>query len=125
MRKGSTRGQGRVFQPPGTRFWWIAYWLPGTGEKRESSKSERQRDAVDLLTQRLGEIKNGTYVADRKVTVAELLTDLEVDYAEKRLASLPSLKGYIAALTAPGAIGELPATQLTTARLKRLVSAWV
>jgi integrase len=98
--------------------------MPGTGEVRESSKSTVQREAVDLLTQRLVEVKQGTCVVDRKVTVVDLLVDLEGYYEDRSLRSLPSLRGYIHALTAPGAIGTLPAARLTTARLTRLVESW-
>ena len=125
MKRKQVRGQGRVFRPPGTRFWWIAFWRPGVGEVRESSKSEKQRDAVDLLTQRLQEIKDGTYVVDRKLTVSDLLVDVTTHYTNNGFRSLPSLAGYVAALTDDKTgIGATPAAQLTTRRIQRLVDDW-
>src|SRR5687768_15822635 len=58
--KSRSRGEGSVFQRG--RVWWIAYYRSGK-LVRESSKSDRERDAVTLLRKRLGEIGAGTYVA--------------------------------------------------------------
>ena len=55
------KGTGSVYQLGGSRFWWISY-MSGGKRYSESSKSERKKDAQDLLTSRLGEIGRGVGV---------------------------------------------------------------
>lgn len=89
------KGDGRVFQRG--RFWWIAYYVTtpdGPQEVRESSKSNREKDAKQLLRDRQNEVTN-----DRKgirkfqgpkaerITVAELLDALTADYEQRGIKS--------------------------------------
>jgi integrase len=84
-----TRGLGSVYQRGET--WWIKFYVDGKA-KRESSGSEKQSKAVNLLKRRLEELSAGRYVPDAgKVTLAELLTMLGVDATAKGNRSRPKL----------------------------------
>ena len=118
-----TRGLGRVFQRPRSPYWWIAYVHRGR-EIRESSGSEKKRDAVALLQARQAAIHEGQYVsrdADR-VTVAELLADLRVDYEIKRKASRRTLRSHIAAWDAK--LGPEKAAHVARPMLNGIIQEW-
>src|SRR6266566_2664617 len=84
-----TRGLGSVYQRGET--WWIKFYVDGKA-KRESSGSEKQGKAVNLLKRRLEELSAGRYVPDAgKVTVADLLTMLAADATAKGNRSRPKL----------------------------------
>jgi len=81
---------GRVFrrrtqQAGGPRVeagpWWIEYYANGK-QVRESSKSFRYKDAFELLKKRQLALASGTFNARsaERVTVAELLDDLKLDF---------------------------------------------
>jgi integrase len=128
-----TRGMGAVYRRPQTRHWWIRYTVGGR-EIRESSDKTLHSEAVDVLKQRLKEAGERTWLppADRKATVAELLDALVTDYTVRRLASLRTVRAHCDALCdrrpdgTPGrtGIGTIPASRLTTDRIKRLVTVW-
>lgn len=90
------RGDGRVFQRG--RIWWIAYSGPspdGAQEIRESSESDSEQTARKLLKERLREVANHrsgvrAFAGPRaeKVTVGDLLDDLEEDYRQRRIKSM-------------------------------------
>jgi integrase len=77
-RRGS--GDGTIYQPKGSRFWWISYY---SGGKRhfESSKSEKKGDAKQLLDNRLKDIRGGVNVtpAMGKLTIGEGLRAVVAD----------------------------------------------
>lgn len=133
MNKGAGRGMGKPYHRPDSSVWWIRYSVDSE-EYRESSKSEKYKDATDLLKERLKEIGDGTFMppSDRDVTVATLLDDLLANYKMRKLASLPTVKQHRAALLdldptgkpRQRGIGALPAAALTTARITRLVTDW-
>jgi hypothetical protein len=62
--KARAKGTGTIFKPKGSRFWWVAYT---SGGKRhfEGTKSERKKDAQDLLTSRLGDVGRGIAVTPK------------------------------------------------------------
>jgi integrase len=116
------KGQGGIFRYPGSKFWWVRYPHNGS-EARESSKSTRRTDAVALLTQRLGEVQNGTIVPKTgKVTVAELLDDLRETYTMQGRASLRTIRGHLAAVTAQ--LGRTKAQAVTLPVLTKAVRHW-
>ena len=97
------RGDGRIFQRKGSRFWWISYYRNGqehrepaqylrdkkgrkAGDKVEASGEERN-EAVKFLKHRLGELaaeRHGGPVfvgpEQQRITVSDLLDSLEADY---------------------------------------------
>jgi integrase len=76
-RKRMPRGMGSVRKRG--PVWGIAYTVNGVRHS-ESSQSPRKEDAVDLLKQRLRELKDGTFAAGaRKVTLADLREAVMVD----------------------------------------------
>jgi integrase len=116
-------GMGRVFRYPGRRRWYIAFYSRGE-EIREPSGSRNRQDAVRLLKQRLGEVQAGTYggARSRVVTVDELLGDLLARYDAEKRPSLRTARGHCALLREH--LGTVRASDVTTARLWRLVSQW-
>jgi len=117
------RGMGRIFRRPGSRNWWVEVWYRGT-QHRESAKSTKRSVARDLLKARLAEMTSGRFVGARaeRVTVAELLDNLELDYRLHGRASLRNLRSHRAALLAH--LEGVRAVDVTTARLTRAVLAW-
>ena len=93
----NTRGQGRIFQRPGSPFWQVGYYVHGK-EQRETARHARtnakleateknRHEAVRFLKRRLGEIaaeQHGgrAFVGPQqeRVTIAPLLDGLETDY---------------------------------------------
>src|SRR5205823_6018394 len=47
MKRGATRGMGRVYRRPESRVWWISYYVDGA-ERRESAKTTVHGEAVAL-----------------------------------------------------------------------------
>jgi site-specific recombinase XerD len=126
-RRPAPRGSGRVFRRTGSAFWWIAYCVRGR-EKRESSGETDPRKAEKRLRARLDEVG-----ADRlglrkfvgpkqdKVTVGELLDDLEADYKIRKVKALPSFKSHLAPMRA--AFGHRLARAITSAEVDRYIEA--
>jgi integrase len=79
--------EGRVFKRPGSRFWWVAYYKAPGREVRESTRTTDEKRAKKFLTSRLKEVaaaqRGGLpFVgpAQRRITVKELLGELDADY---------------------------------------------
>src|SRR5712691_10362418 len=96
------RSDGRTFLRGET--FWIAYFAPGQNgnvrEIRESSHSKRESDAKKLLRQRVREVGNDRAgirrfqgPAGERITVAELIDDLLVEYETQRIKSVRHMKG--------------------------------
>ena len=110
-----TRGGGRTYQRPGSRFWWIAYSHRGR-VFRESSGSTDRRKAEKLLRLRLGEIAVGRHAPDaEKVTFEALATMLGDDYQLNGRRSLKRAKQCLARLRE--VFGLDRALDITTDRL--------
>lgn len=99
------RGLGWIYQPPYTRngeqkrvnVWWIQYCVRGK-VYRESSKSTRRQDAVNLLKKRLGESTQGRLVAPAdasKVTFEHLAAGYLDDYQVNGRKSLKLAQGIV------------------------------
>ena len=80
---------GRIYhpkkkRPDGARVeirtWWVAYYVNGS-QTRESSKSQKYKDAENLLRRRIAELETGVYAgpAAERVKVTELLDELIED----------------------------------------------
>ena len=129
------RGDGRIFKPRNKegkelRFWRIAYWgiRPdgSSGECRESSHSTDRRVAEKMLRDRLRRVENHRqgveqFIAPKRtrVTVAELLTDMEKDYEIRGLASLRTARAHAAHLRE--FFGFDLASSITTSRLRAYI----
>ena len=104
------RGQGNVYQRPGSRNWWLAYSVGGK-QIRESSKSAERADAEALLERRLAEatlgIRTGT-----PVRVEVLLESLAQAYEVEGRTSLRQLRSRMALHLIP-AFGRRKAEDLT------------
>lgn len=58
------KGTGQIFQPKGSRYLWISYYIEGK-RHYEGTKSTREGDAQRLLTDRLGDIQKGIPVTPK------------------------------------------------------------
>ena len=86
------RGNGHIRQRG--RVWWIYYYAGGKLQQ-ESSKGEgrdgtSERDARDLLHERLTQARKGTLPAPRagRVTLADLFDGVEAEYLLRKRRSL-------------------------------------
>jgi hypothetical protein len=116
--KRAIRGFGYCYQRG--RVWWIRYSHRGR-DHRESSGSERERDAWRLLKERWKQIGRGRFVfGEDRVTMVDLFATLELDYQNNRRRSLGTLRWRLAPLRA--AFGEDRALDVTEARIERYKS---
>ena len=65
------RGQGCVYHPTGSRYWWIKFSVAGR-VVQESSEKESRREALDVLTDKILKYTNGEAVDCRNTTVQSL-----------------------------------------------------
>jgi len=88
---------GSVFQRG--RIWWVKYYREGK-PYRESSGSNRKRDARTLLKKREGTIAEGTFsgLKPEKTTFDQLARDLLNDYTNNDRKALPMVRYYISRL---------------------------
>jgi integrase len=95
--KARRRGEGSLFLRG--RIWWICYSVRGR-QLQESSKSEKEKDAVRLLRQRLGEVATGTHIGPKAeaVTFENLMKLLAEHYEVRRLRSAMRMRGAVAHL---------------------------
>lgn len=122
------RGQGRVFKRKHSAHWWLSYYVRGR-EIRESSGSPDRKVAERLLKHRRKEIgadqlglKPFVGPAQERITVAELLQDLETDYQVWGRKSLPELRGHLKAVRA--AFGDWRAVDVTPPRIRQVIAQW-
>ena len=82
-------------------IWWVRYSIRGK-DFRESSGSERDRDAMKLLKLRWQELGRGRFIgpAQERVTMEELFKSLEMDYSTNGRRSFGTLKGRLVHLRA-------------------------
>src|SRR5262245_60230275 len=79
-RKQHIRGFGVIYRRG--KIWWIKYSVDGR-RRRESSKSERDGDAIKLLKRRHAEAardRRRDPVAENRVSMAQLFEALVADY---------------------------------------------
>ena len=114
-RKQHIRGFGVIYRR-GT-VWWIKYSVDGR-RRRESSKSERDGDAIKLLQRRVKETardRRRDPVAENRVTMAQLFDGLVADYAANGRRSSATLAFRLAPLRE--AFGQDKARAVTAARI--------
>jgi integrase len=73
------RGQGSVYQPKNSRFWWIKFSINGR-VIQQSTEKESRRDALDVLKAEMLKHANGDAADAGKVTVDDLFAGLLSDY---------------------------------------------
>jgi integrase len=120
------RGQGRIFQRGGK--WWIAYYAPVEGKSTEQRESagRTEPEAKRLLRKRLQEIavaragvRQFQGPRQERITVEELLSDLETDYEIRGRRSLPQLKSQLKHIRAFFAMDR--ALAVTTDRVRHYI----
>lgn len=101
--------------------WWIKYYREGK-PYRESSESTKEGDAKHLLKKREGSVVNGEPVIPRmgKVTIDELLTDLQTEYRTNQRDTADDLEGRIRLHLKPF-FGGRRAAAITTADIRRFI----
>jgi hypothetical protein len=79
-----------------SRVWWIKYYRDGK-PMRESSESSKESDAKKLLKLREGDVAKGIPVTPKysRITIDELLTDLETEYRVNGRDTLDDLEGRL------------------------------
>src|SRR5215469_1030020 len=85
------RGTGRIYTPKGSRFLWVQFYVNGR-PYRQSTGTTEIRKAERFLAQKLGEVTTQTFVAPKRVTVAELYAAVEQDYKNQNYRSLYDLQ---------------------------------
>ncbi len=85
------RGMGRIFRRG--PIYWIAYYHRGK-EFRESSHSDSEREARQLLKKRIGEAATGRFTGSRedRITFEDLAAGLLSDYQINRRRSLSAAR---------------------------------
>jgi integrase len=101
--------------------WWVSYYHNGQ-EIRESTGSENESAAKDLLKKRLGEIGKGRLIGPKaeKVRFDELAEDLLTDYRINAKRSVRSAELSISHLKTFFSMDKAP--QITTDRIKRYIA---
>src|SRR5262245_24485977 len=87
MKPRRKRGDGSVYLRG--RIWWVTY--SNNGEKVcESSGSDKEQAARNLLKKRMGEIVSRRFIGPdaERVTVSELADDVVTDYRVEKQDSL-------------------------------------
>ena len=97
-------------------IWWIRYSDKGR-QIRESSKSSVWEDADRLLKKRQGEIVTGKFagLTPERVTISELLAEVEQDYRDNARKSLPQLLSRLKRLKP--AFGNIRAAEIGRAHV--------
>jgi integrase len=86
------RGDGRIFQKKGSRFWHMAYYVDGR-EVSESTKEIAEERARRVLRKRLEEARRGEVVPhESRLTVEDLVQLLLTDYEVKQRRSLATVR---------------------------------
>ena len=97
-------------------IWWIRYTFQGE-QLRESSGSKVKEVALNLLKEREGDIAAGRFRGLSRVTVGDLLDDVETDYRLNGFASLPQLLSRLKSLKL--AFGRIRAAEFGNRHIER------
>jgi integrase len=73
------RGQGCVYQPKGSRNWWVKFSANGRVIQK-SAETESRREALDVLKDEILKHASGEAIDDKHVTVESLYSALLADY---------------------------------------------
>src|SRR6185436_2189671 len=67
------RGDGRLDREPGSRFWWMAYYVHGRYVRQSTEETDEQK-ARRVLRKHIAAVLHGDVVAnERRVTLGDLL----------------------------------------------------
>ena len=112
------RGGGGAGGPRASAVWWLKY-RPGGRIVRQSSGTEKEKEAKKLLALREGAAAEGKVILPRadKVTIRELADDLTAEYAANGRRSADRLEFSLAHLLP--VLGDRRAVQLTSAEITR------
>src|SRR5262245_60241818 len=96
-RRCAMRGDGFVFQKPGTKFWWCGYSFRGK-QFQESSKSTDKKVAERLLRRRLKEIaaKQSDFIdpaREQRWVLDDMLGVIQSEYERKQNRSFEDVRG--------------------------------
>src|SRR6185295_2984124 len=115
------RGTGCVYRPPGSRNWWLAYYVSGN-RRRESARTASREDAERLLRTRLAVLDRGEIPNAPSATTWENLVDLiRADYTAQGRKSGSRLEVSLKHLD--GHFGGLRAQAITADRINGYVAA--
>jgi integrase len=124
VRYGS-RGQGSLIRYEGVANWFSCYCAHGK-EVRESTETDDLKAARRFHRQRLEEVaadrqggKKFVAPTAARVTVGELLTDLERDYALRGVRSLKQVRAHLAPIRE--SFGAVRASQVSASAVDRYV----
>lgn len=114
-RRPRLKGFGYLYKRGAT--WWIRYSVRGR-DFRESSHSEKVGVAQKLLKTRWLELGRGRFIgpSQERVTIDDLFTSLETDYAVNGRRSIDTLKGRLVHLR--GAFGNLRAVDVNEEKIE-------
>lgn len=114
----SKRGTGRVYRRG--NVWWIQYGHRGE-DIRESSRSQKKKDAVALLRKRMAEMGSGRLVGPQaeRVLFEDLAQGIRDDYRINRRRSTGSMNAALRHLEA--AFGMMRALDMTTERVRSYI----
>jgi integrase len=104
-------------------IWWIKYYRDGKAI-RESSESEKEKDAKNLLKQREGDVIRGVPIVPRanRIRFEEMIADLEIDYDVNKKRSAEDLKRRLKLHLIPF-FGNHRASSITTADVNRYIQS--
>ena len=113
---------GRVYKRGDV--WWINYWHRGkeywesTGI-RGASRDENKQEATKILMAKIGEISQGTFAAEAKITVGQIIDDFEQDYQLRGGRAFGKLHSHLKPVRE--AFGHLKAQDLTERRIDQYI----
>jgi len=88
------RGDGCIFEKPGTKYLWIAYSFRGRSYQ-ESSKSTHRKVAKKLLRERLKQVSKPNFVnpaKEERWTLADMKEKIRLDYERKQNRSFDDVE---------------------------------
>jgi integrase len=109
-----------LYKQPGSRFWWIKYYRDGR-PIRESTKTEKEKEAGRILRSREGDVAKGRPVMPRadRVRFEELSADFINDYKVNGKRSLDRAERSVAHLKAH--FGGWRAVNITTPAIRAYI----
>jgi integrase len=121
--KVSQRGMGSVFLRPGSKHYWLSYYVRIDGKSkriREATSFTKKGDATALLRKRTGQIADGRFV-EPGVQKTTRLSDLEklvtANYVNNGFRSMVSLRAHFKRLYAH--FGDALVGQIGTAQVEQ------
>jgi integrase len=113
----------KIGQHRQSAVWWIKYYQNGAAV-RESAGTEREKEAINLLRQREGDVARGATIVPKagRIRFDELMEDLKVEYEVNRRRSKEDLKRRIDLHLIPYFGVGRRAASITTADINRYIT---